>query len=66
MEDSSERRRAHGPRLALTMADVEASFGEFGRAVYWSDVATSGLGRLPKHYRERVALWRASDAAEPR
>jgi hypothetical protein len=63
VEDSPERRRAHGPRLALTMADVEAGFGDFARAVYWSDVAVGGLGHLPNHYRERVEAWRAVDAA---
>jgi hypothetical protein len=54
-----ERRRSEGPRLALTMADMEAGFGDFGRALYWADVARAGLGRLPAHYRERHDGWRS-------
>ena len=53
----SERRQAHGPRLALTMAELEAGFGDFERALYWSVVAEDGLGRLPRHYDERLAAW---------
>ena len=43
--------------MALTMADVEARFGEFDRALYWSAVAEAGLGRLPRHYVERRDAW---------
>ena len=57
MDEPSERRRAHGPRLALTMADVEANFGDFERALYWSAIAEVGLGRLPRHYHARRAVW---------
>lgn len=58
MDAGSDRRRAHGPRLALTMADVEARFGEFDRALYWSAVAEAGLGRLPRHYLALRDRWR--------
>ena len=57
VEELSDRRRAHGPRLALTMADVEARFGEFDRALYWSAVAEAGLGRLPRHYDQLREAW---------
>ena len=63
MDQHAERRRAHGPRLALTMADVEAGFGDFERALHWSAVAERALGRLPEHYAERIAAWR--DAPPP-
>jgi hypothetical protein len=64
VDDMSERRRAHGPRLALSMADFEANFGEFDRALYWSAVAEAGLGRLPRHYQPRREMWhRASGGA---
>ena len=65
MDAQAERRRDHGPRLALTMAEVEAGFGDFERALYWSDVAEHRLGRLPRHYDERLRAWRASRADLP-
>jgi hypothetical protein len=58
MDGPIDRRRAHGPRLALAMADMEAHFGDFERAVYWSDVAEGALARLPRHFDERVEGWR--------
>jgi hypothetical protein len=57
VDEQDDRRRAHGPRLALTMADVEANFGDFERALYWSGVAEAKLGRLPRHYRARHEAW---------
>ena len=66
VEELSDRRRAHGPRLALTMADVEARFGEFDRALYWSAVAEAGLGRLPGHYMERRDAWCAATSGASR
>jgi hypothetical protein len=54
-----ERRTAEGPRLALAMADMEACFGDFRRAAYWSAVAEAGLGRIPVHYRERHEQWQS-------
>lgn len=58
----AERRRAEGPRLALAMADAAACLGEYGRALYWSDIAKDVLGRLPSHYRARCEDWRARAA----
>jgi hypothetical protein len=66
VDAESDRRRAHGPRLALTMADVEANFGEFERALYWSAVAEAGLGRLPRRYTERRDAWYAASGGVPR
>lgn len=40
------------------MADIEASWGDFERAVYWSEVAELGLDRLPDRYRDRREEWR--------
>jgi hypothetical protein len=63
MDGPNDRRCAHGPRLALTMADVEAGFGDFERALYWSAVAEVQLGRLPGHYRDRRDTWRFGERA---
>ena len=57
VDEPRDRRRAHGPRLALTMADFEANFGDFERALYWSTIAEAGLGRLPRRYDARRAVW---------
>ena len=65
MDAGSERRHAHGPRLALSMADFEANFGDFERALYWSAIAEVQLGRLPTHYRERRHTWRFGARAGP-
>jgi hypothetical protein len=65
VDEPSDRRRAHGARLALTMADVEAGFGDFGRARFWSGVAEGQLGHLPGHYRDRHADWLTRSVPTP-
>ena len=60
--EARERRKAEGPRLALTMADSEARFGDYVRALYWSDVAENVLGGLPEHYHDRRDRWQARSA----
>jgi len=65
VEEPSDRRHAHGARLALTMADVEAGFGDFERALFWSGVAEGKLGNLPGHYRNRRSEWLSRSARAP-
>lgn len=65
MTPDIDRRRADGPRLALTMADIEAGFGDYARALYWAAVAEGRLGRLPRHYHDRHELWTETLALQP-
>ena len=45
------------------MAENEASWGDYERAVYWSEIAELGLDRLPRRFQARRAEWRAAGGA---